>query len=216
RLACATASGGARRDDCRGLSAWARGRFGGGQTRNALAHRLRHYRQSERGHSASRRRSGTRTDGHNLNDLMPSIPTGQFITRSAEETFELAYEIGEAINETAVFLIQGDLGAGKTVFAKGVGAGLDIDPAEVNSPTFTIVNQHDGRMRLYHLDLYRIEGGADEVYALGLEEVLNEDGAVVVIEWPERLGGMRILNAYQVTITDLGGEDRRIEVNRAE
>ncbi len=68
---------------------------------------------------------------------------------------------------TAVFLLQGDLGAGKTVFAKGIGAGLDIDPAEVNSPTFTIVNQHDGRMRMYHLDLYRVEGGAGEFSSLG-------------------------------------------------
>jgi tRNA threonylcarbamoyladenosine biosynthesis protein TsaE len=146
---------------------------------------------------------------------MPSIPTGQFITRSAEETFELAYEVGEAVNEPTVFLLQGDLGAGKTVFAKGVGAGLDIDPAEVNSPTFTMVNQREGRMRLYHLDLYRVEGGANEVYDLGLEEMLNDPDGVVVIEWPERLGELTIPQAYQVTISDLGGDDRKIEIGRA-
>lgn len=144
---------------------------------------------------------------------MSSIPTGQFITRSAEETFELAYEIGEAVNEPTVFLLQGDLGAGKTVFAKGIGAGLDIDPSEVNSPTFTMVNQHDGRMRLYHLDLYRIAGGANEVYDLGLEEMLAELEAVVVIEWPERLGGFAIPRAYRVTITDLGSDGRRISIS---
>jgi len=143
---------------------------------------------------------------------MTSIPTGQFITRSAEETFELAYGIGEAINEPAVFLLQGDLGAGKTVFAKGIGAGLDIDPAEVNSPTFTIVNQHDGRMRLYHLDLYRIAGGANEVYDLGLEEIITEPEAVVVIEWPERLGAFAIPRAYWVTISDSGGDERNISI----
>jgi tRNA threonylcarbamoyladenosine biosynthesis protein TsaE len=143
---------------------------------------------------------------------MSTIPTGQFVTRSAEETFELAYRIGEAINEPAVFLLQGDLGVGKTVFAKGVGAGLDIDPAEVNSPTFTIVNRHEGRMRMYHLDLYRIAGGANEVYDLGLEEILAEPGAVVVIEWPERLGAFAIPNAYRVVISDLGGDDRRLEI----
>jgi len=143
---------------------------------------------------------------------MSSIPTGQFITRSAEETFELAYRIGEAINEPAVFLLQGDLGVGKTVFAKGVGAGLDIDPAEVNSPTFTIVNRHEGRMRLYHLDLYRIAGGANEVYDLGLEEILAEPEAVVVIEWPERLGAFAIPNAYRVVIDDLGGDERSVSV----
>jgi tRNA threonylcarbamoyladenosine biosynthesis protein TsaE len=141
---------------------------------------------------------------------MSSIPTGQFVTRSAEETFDLAYRIGEAISEPAVFLLQGDLGVGKTVFAKGIGAGLDIDPAEVNSPTFTIVNQHDGRMRLYHVDLYRIEGGLNEAYDLGLEEMLNDPAGVVVIEWPERLGAFAISSAYRITISDLGGDERRI------
>jgi tRNA threonylcarbamoyladenosine biosynthesis protein TsaE len=143
---------------------------------------------------------------------MSSIPIGEFITRSAEETFEFAYKIGEAIHSPAVFLLQGDLGAGKTVFAKGIGAGLDIDPAEVNSPTFTLVNQLDGRMRLHHLDLYRIEGGANEVYSLGLEEMLGE--GVVVIEWPERLGEFVIHDAYQVTISDLGGDIRKIHINQ--
>jgi tRNA threonylcarbamoyladenosine biosynthesis protein TsaE len=143
---------------------------------------------------------------------MSSIPTGQFVTRSAEETFDLAYRVGEAINESAIFLLQGDLGVGKTVFAKGIGAGLDIDPAEVNSPTFTIVNRHEGRMRLYHLDLYRIEGGADEVYSLGLDEMLSEDDVVVVVEWPERLGAFAIPNAYRVVIEDLGGDERSVSV----
>jgi tRNA threonylcarbamoyladenosine biosynthesis protein TsaE len=146
---------------------------------------------------------------------MSSIPTGQFITRSAEETFELAYRIGEAINEQAIFLLQGDLGAGKTVFAKGIGAGLDIDPAEVNSPTFTIVNQHDGRIRMYHLELYRVEGGAGEVFELGLDEMLNETDVVVVIEWPEGLGEFLIPDAYQINISDLGGDDRKIEIKRS-
>jgi tRNA threonylcarbamoyladenosine biosynthesis protein TsaE len=140
------------------------------------------------------------------------IPTGQFITHSAEETFELAYQIGESITESAVFLLEGDLGAGKTVFAKGIAAGLDIDPAEVNSPTFTIVNQHDGRMRLYHLDLYRIEGGAGELREIGLDEMLNEANGVVVIEWPERLGRVTPANAYKVTITDSGGDDRQVHI----
>jgi tRNA threonylcarbamoyladenosine biosynthesis protein TsaE len=145
---------------------------------------------------------------------MSSIPTGQFVTRSAEETFEVAYRVGEAINEPAVFLLQGDLGVGKTVFTKGIGAGLDIDPAEVNSPTFTIVNRHEGRMRLYHLDLYRIEGGADEVNSLGLDEMLSEDDVVVVVEWPERLGAFAIPNAYRVVIEDLGGDERSVSVHR--
>lgn len=146
---------------------------------------------------------------------MPDIPTGQFITHAAEETFELAYKIGEALDQSTVFLLQGDLGAGKTVFAKGIAAGLDIDPAEVNSPTFTLVNAHAGRMRLYHVDLYRLGGSADEVYALGLEEMLNEPDSIVFIEWPERLGSLAMPGAYQVLIADDGDDERRIEIGRA-
>ncbi len=143
---------------------------------------------------------------------MPSIPTGQFITHSADETFELAYSIGEMISEPTVFLLQGDLGAGKTVFAKGIAAGLDIDPADVSSPTFTLVNQHEGRMRMYHLDLYRLGGGAEDVRAIGLEEMLTDPAGVVVIEWPERLGPFPIPSAYAISIIDLGGEGRKISI----
>jgi tRNA threonylcarbamoyladenosine biosynthesis protein TsaE len=140
-------------------------------------------------------------------------PTGQFITHSAEETFELACSIGESLRQSTVFLLQGDLGAGKTVFAKGLAAGLEIDPADVNSPTFTLVNRHDGRMRLYHLDLYRLEGRADDLRALGLDEMLDEE-AVVIIEWPERLGRFAIPGAFAVSLLDLGGEERRISIER--
>lgn len=142
------------------------------------------------------------------------MPTGNFITHSAEETFELAYNIGEAINIPTVFLLQGDLGAGKTVFAKGIAAGLDIDPADVNSPTFTLVNQHEGRMRLYHLDLYRLEDGAEDLLELGLEEMINDPNAVVLIEWPERLGARAIPTACQVAIRDFGDDQREISIEQ--
>ncbi|HWQ31839.1 MAG TPA: tRNA (adenosine(37)-N6)-threonylcarbamoyltransferase complex ATPase subunit type 1 TsaE [Blastocatellia bacterium] len=143
-----------------------------------------------------------------------SVPDGTFITHSAEETFDLAYRIGETITAATVFLLSGDLGAGKTVFTKGLAAGLEIDPAEVSSPTFTLVNAHDGRMRLYHLDLYRLSGSADEVYALGLDEMLTEPNAVVVIEWAERMGSFAIPNAWRVHISDSGADDRRIEIHQ--
>jgi len=143
------------------------------------------------------------------------IPTGAFITHSAEETFELAYQIGAALNAATVFLLYGELGAGKTVFAKGLAAGLDIDPAEVNSPTFTLVNQHEGRRRFYHLDLYRLGGSADEIYELGLEEMLNDLDGVVVIEWPERLGEIGVAPAYRVAINDVSGDSRRVLITKS-
>src|SRR5262245_20548901 len=139
---------------------------------------------------------------------MSSIPTGQFMTGSAEETFELAYSIGEGITEPAIFLLDGDLGTGKTVFAKGLAAGLEIDPQDVNSPTYTIINQYEGRMRMYHVDLYRIEGA--EIDHLGLEEMLEEPDAVIVVEWAERLGEFKIPGACRVKINDQGGEFRSL------
>ncbi len=145
-------------------------------------------------------------------NIQPPAITGEFITHSAEESFELACSIGEKLDSSAVFLLSGDLGAGKTVFAKGIAAGLDIDPTEVNSPTFTMVNQHVGRMRLYHLDLYRIEGEADDLRELGLEEMLNEANSVVLIEWPERLGAYRIPHVFRVEISDLGADERKIDI----
>ena len=145
-------------------------------------------------------------------------PTTNHQTHSAEETFELAYNIGEAITTPTVFLLEGDLGAGKTVFAKGIAAGLDIDPAEVNSPTFTLVNQHEGRMRLYHLDLYRLEekkNNSDELFELGVQEMLNDENAVVLIEWPERLSGFSIPNAHSVVIRDAGGDKRQLTISQS-
>ena len=141
------------------------------------------------------------------------IESGEFITHSAEETFELAYRIGEALVGGEAILLAGDLGAGKTVFAKGIGAGLEIDPADVNSPTFTLVNAHNGRLRLYHLDLYRLAGEIDEIFALSLPEMLAESDAVVVIEWAERLGPFAIPGACRVEISDLGADDRKIIIS---
>jgi tRNA threonylcarbamoyladenosine biosynthesis protein TsaE len=111
---------------------------------------------------------------------------GEFITYSPEETFALARSIGEQLKGGEVFLLKGDLGAGKTVFAKGLAAGLGIVDADVTSPSFTLVNVHEGRLRFYHVDLYRLEAGAHQ--GLGLEEIFDDENAVTVIEWAERLG----------------------------
>ena len=115
----------------------------------------------------------------------PETYFGEFITHSAEETFTLARSIGEQLKGSEVFLLKGDLGAGKTIFAKGLAAGLGIVAADVTSPSFTLVNVHEGRLRFYHVDLYRLEAGAHQ--GLGLEEIFDDKTAVTVIEWAERL-----------------------------
>ena len=97
----------------------------------------------------------------------------------------LGNRIGEQLKGGEIFLLRGDLGAGKTVFAKGLASGLGIEPDDVTSPSFTLVNAHEGRLRLYHIDLYRLDFGSQE--NLGLPEIFADGNAVTVIEWAERL-----------------------------
>lgn len=107
------------------------------------------------------------------------------VTRSEEDTVAVARELAASLRAGDVVLLSGDLGAGKTAFVRGLAEGLGIDPAEVSSPTFTLVHEYGGgRLRLYHADLYRLERAATE--DIGLEEMGVRDG-VLAIEWPDRL-----------------------------
>ena len=137
---------------------------------------------------------------------------GVFDSQAPEMTFAFAEHIGETLNRRAVFLLSGDLGTGKTVFAKGLAAGLGIDPTEVTSPSFTLINEYAGRLRLYHIDLYRLDAGACR--ELGLEEIFADDGAVTVIEWAERLTELPE-GAIRVEIEYLSDSERRIRISPA-
>jgi tRNA threonylcarbamoyladenosine biosynthesis protein TsaE len=111
--------------------------------------------------------------------------TKTLITRSESETSAAGRDFGRTLEAGAVVLLSGDLGAGKTVFVRGVAEGLGIDPAEVTSPTFTLIQEYrGGRLPLFHVDLYRLK--AIEVDDLGLDE-LTLNGGVTAIEWPDRL-----------------------------
>lgn len=135
--------------------------------------------------------------------------SGEFITRSPEETFDFAEKIGAQIDSATIFLLTGDLGAGKTLFAKGLASGLDIDPADVTSPTFTLINRYEGRLRMYHIDLYRLDEGAG--YDLGLEEIF-EESAITLIEWAERLGYVPAA-AIKVEIEYVADSERKIKIS---
>lgn len=106
------------------------------------------------------------------------------ITSSEEETIRLGASIGQALRPGAVALLLGELGAGKTRLAKGLVSGATgVDPDEVVSPTFTLINRFDGPIPVFHADLYRLEGpDADDI---GLDEAFESGGALVV-EWPEK------------------------------
>lgn len=103
-------------------------------------------------------------------------------TKSAEDTRDLAGQLAGVARPGDVFLLSGDLGAGKTTFTQGFGRALDV-PGPITSPTFTLVQTYEGRLNLVHVDVYRLEH-LQEVIDLGLPELLDE-GSVALIEWGE-------------------------------
>ncbi len=132
---------------------------------------------------------------------------------SEDETFDLGRGVGRTLRGGELLVLQGDLGYGKTVFARGIAAALGIDPAEVTSPSFTLVHEYrDGRFPLFHIDLYRLEAPEEEVGALGIEDV-RSGGGVVMVEWGERLPPFLRRGAITVRFHDLGEGSRRIEVH---
>lgn len=143
--------------------------------------------------------------------------TGEFVSSSAEETFALGARVGGGLAGGEILLLGGPLGAGKTVFVKGIAHALGVDTDEVTSPSFTLVNRYDeGRLTLYHIDLYRLEEGAASAHAVDLDELLADESAVVVIEWAERMGNYPLPpTAWRVRITGDGEDPRRITIYRA-
>jgi len=134
-----------------------------------------------------------------------------FISHNAEETESLGESWGRAAQRGLVIALNGDLGAGKTQLVKGLARGLGVT-ARVHSPTFTLVNEYGGgRLRLFHLDLYRLETPA-QILSAGVEEYWQPDG-VTVVEWAGRMttDEWRRVSARQVTIEILGELERRID-----
>ena len=147
--------------------------------------------------------------------------TGVFNVNSVEETWELAKKLAAELKPGDVVCLEGDLGAGKTTFTQGLAAALGVS-GRVNSPTFCIVQEHRASSNLQpsafnlqpsylvHMDLYRLHG-EDDVIAIGWEDFLAE-GAILVVEWPERAGTLIPADAKHVVFTHLEGEEaRRIE-----
>jgi tRNA threonylcarbamoyladenosine biosynthesis protein TsaE len=143
--------------------------------------------------------------------LGPAAPDEQtFVTRSEEETFRLAECLASGFSGKEVVLLFGELGAGKTVFAKGIASGAGVrDIHRVCSPSFTLVNIYDGRHRIFHIDLYRLEREA-EVQDLGWEDYLGE--GIVIVEWAEKLTFP--LDGISVRIEPSPDDGRRITISR--
>ena len=135
------------------------------------------------------------------------------ISNSAEETVEAGRRFAESLAGGEVICLAGDLGAGKTHFAKGIVAGLGGDPQEVTSPTFTLVHEyHAGRLPVFHFDLYRLESGR-ELQNIGWEDYLDH-AAVCLVEWADKFPDEVPAKAVWLNFVIQLDQARRVEVRR--
>jgi tRNA threonylcarbamoyladenosine biosynthesis protein TsaE len=152
---------------------------------------------------------------HMMNALTAEISACEIRSSSPEQTFNFGFQIGERLEGGEILLLSGPLGAGKTILVKGIGAALGIEEQDVTSPSFTLVNPYEGRLRLYHLDLYRLDEGATAAHAVDLDELLADEQSVIVIEWAERMGNYLLpQNAWRITVSGDGEDPRTIRVER--
>ena len=141
----------------------------------------------------------------------PKSIFGEFVCGSPEETFALGEKFAESLQGGETILLRGGLGAGKTLFVKGAMNALDFDIDEVTSPSFTLVNLYRAKFDVYHIDLYRIERNA--AFAVGLDEIVENENAVVFIEWAERLGDFQPPEKkIEISIAGDGDEPRLIAI----
>ena len=150
-----------------------------------------------------------------VSSVVKEILSGELVSNSERETFDIGIRIGSQLSGGEIILLNGRLGAGKTILVKGVAHALGIDEEEVTSPSFTLVNPHHGRLLLYHIDLYRLDEGASAAHAVDLDEILTDENAVVIIEWAERMGRYPLPPyVLRISITGDGDEPRRISISQ--
>jgi len=134
------------------------------------------------------------------------------VSHSSEETLEFGRKLAVLAQPPCLVLMEGELGSGKTVLTKGIVSGLDAAPeTEVTSPTFALVHEYVGERKVYHLDLYRVEGERD-LATLGLDEMLDQD-ATVIVEWGEKLRAYALFPHLEVRLQHRGERERRILVD---
>ncbi len=134
-----------------------------------------------------------------------------FETKSTSETIALGKKLAQQMDVGSCVALYGQLGAGKTVLAKGIASGLGLAETNlVRSPTFVLVHEYPTRIPMFHLDLYRLSGEPEELADLGIDEML--DDGIVLIEWAERGSEYLPLPRLQIEIEITGQETRRFKV----
>ncbi|HAH51698.1 MAG TPA: tRNA (adenosine(37)-N6)-threonylcarbamoyltransferase complex ATPase subunit type 1 TsaE [Balneola sp.] len=132
-------------------------------------------------------------------------------SNSVNTTIKYGREFAESLNIGDVVCLEGDLGAGKTHFVKGVASYFGINEEKVNSPTFTLINEYSGDIPIYHFDCYRIKS-FNEAIEIGIEEYLYGDG-VSIIEWPSKIKDLIPDNAIKIEIKHTGASERSILIS---
>lgn len=138
----------------------------------------------------------------------------EYISNCEQDTIIIAKSLGEKMKGGEVIILNGELGAGKTAFSKGLALGLKIDDI-ITSPTFTILNVYQGKLNFYHFDMYRLED-ENELKELGFEEYIGNSNGVCAIEWISKTPSLMTQNAIVVNITKLGIDTRKIEIIKEE
>ncbi len=144
----------------------------------------------------------------------PRYQGGELLCKTPDETFAFGERLGESLQAGDVVLLYGELGAGKTLLTKGIMSALGFEIDEVTSPSFTLVNVYrTTSFDVYHIDLWRLEAASNAAEAVGLDEILDNEHAVTIIEWADRLGDLRFSNrAIKITIDGDGDEPRKIGI----
>lgn len=142
----------------------------------------------------------------------------KIISQSPEDTFALGVRLGGKLRGGDMLLLTGGLGAGKTLLTKGILHSLSFDIDEVTSPSFSLVNLYKTEsFDVYHIDLWRIDEGSDAAFAVGLDDILDDPNAVVIIEWAERLGGREFSSrAVSIEIAGDGDDPRQMSIEMSE
>jgi tRNA threonylcarbamoyladenosine biosynthesis protein TsaE len=145
----------------------------------------------------------------------PFVVTETFITNSADETIALGAKLAPTLRNARIVLLHGDLGAGKTTLVKGISEAFQAAAQEdVTSPTFTLIHEYRGPERtLYHIDLYRIDTER-ELATLGLDDLGNEDGALLLIEWGEKFERLKRLRDVEIVLQRTGETSRKISITQ--
>jgi tRNA threonylcarbamoyladenosine biosynthesis protein TsaE len=139
----------------------------------------------------------------------------EFITHSPEETVDLGAWLGRRLPQPCLVLLEGELGSGKTTLTKGIVSGLGAArQEEVTSPSFTLIHEYGRERKVYHADLYRVEG-ARELATLGLEDLLEQE-ATVIVEWGEKLLDLEAEAQVKIRMELLEGENRRVTIEGLE